>query len=319
MCRITAEPFSDRFTIQSIIPDQTKEVLLLSSSSFALKPDIPTDQPRRFFSCGIINAKSGRCSEDCAFCAQSSYHSTHTPVHGLAPAEILYERASFLAENGVDRLGIVTSGCRPSDRDFDRLCEAAQRISSQVRIKLCASLGLLNAQQALKLKQAGFSRYHHNLETSRSFYPSICNTHAYDDRILTVRQAKDAGLSICSGGLFGLGESPDQRRELALTLARLDVDCIPVNFLMPIPGTPLENAEPLLADEALSIIALLRREHPLADIVICGGRSRTLGEKDREVFSAGATGIMVGDYLTAKGSPFERDMRLLAEMEENCG
>ncbi len=268
----------------------------------------------RPFTCGIINAKSGRCGEDCAFCAQSGYHTTGTPVYGLVSQETLYERACALRERGVDRMGIVTSGGGPSERDFAAICRAAERIVRATDIQLCASLGLITEAQARSLRQAGFTSYHHNLETARSFYPSICTTHDYAVRVETVRHARAAGLRVCSGGLFGLGESWEQRLELSETLRDLEVDSIPVNFLIPIPGTRLAGAESLGAGEALALVAVLRLMHPGRDIVICGGRGRTLGEWDRTLFFVGANGLMVGDYLTAKGSPPDRDRELLATL-----
>jgi len=264
------------------------------------------------FTCGIINAKSGRCGEDCSFCAQSAHHDTDSPVYGLVDETTLLERARVLAEHGVDRMGIVTSGGGPSDKELDAICAAAGRILGEVDIKLCASLGMLREGQAERLVRAGFTSYHHNLETARSHYPAVCGTHSYELRVDTVRRAKAAGLRVCSGGLFGLGESWEQRLEFSETLRELDVDSIPVNFLIPIAGTRLERMPVLSPGEALDIVAVLRLMHPGRDIVICGGRSRALGEWDRAVPLAGANGLMVGDYLTAKGNPFERDMELLA-------
>lgn len=267
------------------------------------------------FTCGIINAKSGRCSEDCAFCAQSRYHMTGTPVHPLLPASKIHERACLLAENGVTRMGIVTSGAGPSEADFDKICAIARKIREDVGIELCASLGALDEGKALRLKQAGFGSYHHNLETARSFYPAICSTHSYESRCETVRQAGRAGLRVCSGGLFGLGESWEERIELAVTLRELNVDSIPVNFLMPVAGTRLAGAKPVGLLEGLGILSLFRLMHPERDIVLCGGRGATLGEWDRLAALGLANGVMVGDYLTEKGSPFARDMRMLREME----
>ncbi len=263
------------------------------------------------FTCGIINAKSGRCNEDCAFCAQSRYHSTDTAVYPLISEEKLLERAEFLAKSGVSYMGIVTSGAGPTGRDFERICQAAERISREVNIRLCASLGLLEDGQALALRQAGFTSYHHNLESGRGYYGRICSTHSYELRVETVRKAKTAGLRTCSGGIFGLGESWQDRLELSMTLRELDVDSIPINFLTPIPGPALAHSPGLEAREALAVIAIFRLMHPDRDIVICGGRGRTLGEWENTVFFAGANGLMVGDYLTAKGSPFEKDMAML--------
>lgn len=268
------------------------------------------------FTCGIINAKSGRCSEDCSFCAQSRYHSTNTPVYALVGEEKLYTHASSLAESGVKRMGIVTSGAKPSPCDFEVICRAARRITESVSIGLCASLGVLEANQARMLQNAGISSYHHNLETGRSFYPKICTTHSYEVRVQTVKNAKAAGLRVCSGGLFGLGENWEQRLELFETLQLLEIDSIPVNFLIAVTGTPLEKVPRLSITEALGLTAILRLMHPMRDIILCGGRGKTLGEWDRIAALAGANGIMVGDYLTAKGSPFERDMQMLEELKE---
>jgi len=272
--------------------------------------------PATSFSCGIINAKSGRCSEDCSFCAQSRYHKTDAPVYDLVSEEKLYSQAARFAEAGIMRMGIVTSGGGPSKRDFENICRAANRIVTSVNIRLCASLGMLDYAQAIMLKEAGITSYHHNLETGRDFYPQICTTHPYEARVNTVRNAKAAGLRVCSGGIFGLGEGWKDRLELAETLQALDVDSIPINFLMAVPGTPLENAPKLSTMEALGLITLFRLMHPGRDIILCGGRGRTFGEWDRLAMLAGANGIMVGDYLTARGNLFERDIRVLREIRE---
>ncbi|MDR2244764.1 MAG: biotin synthase BioB [Burkholderiales bacterium] len=268
------------------------------------------------FTCGIINAKSGRCTEDCAFCAQSRHHKTDAPAYPLISEEALLRRARELVERGITRMGIVTAGAGLSRRDFEHVCVAARRIRQEVNIELCASLGTLTPERAWKLKESGFSSYHHNLETARSFYPSICSTHDYQTRCDTVLCAREAGLRVCSGGLFGLGESWAQRIELAQTLQELQVDSIPVNFLMPIPGTPLESTPPLNATEGLGILALLRLMHPERDIVICGGRTTTLSAWDRLGLLSCANGMMVGDYLTEKGSPFERDLTLAHDLAD---
>ena len=266
------------------------------------------------FTCGIINAKSGRCAENCAFCAQSGHHKTNTPVYGLIPREQLLQRALELAGAGVTYMGIVTSGTGPTGRDFEVILEAAAYIRGRVDIKLCASLGILEPEQARALKEAGFTSYHHNLETSAGYYSRICTTHDHAVRVNTVQVARAAGLRVCSGGIFGLGESWQDRLDLAETLAALDVHSIPINFLTPISGTPLEAAEGLRPAEALAVVALFRLLHPARDIVICGGRTRTLGEWENSLFLAGANGLMVGDYLTTRGSALERDMAMLREL-----
>ena len=263
------------------------------------------------FSCGIINAKSGLCAENCSFCAQSSHYTTKTTVYPLLDASTLYKHAERLASRGVTYMGIVTSGTSPSKADFDRLCETATRITANLPIKLCASLGIISLEKALLLKEAGFPSYHHNLETAASYYPQICTTHTYETRLNTVKNLLQSGLRVCSGGIFGLGESWEQRIELAHCLSSLGVSSIPINFLMPISGTPLEKKEALSPIEALHIIALFRLMNPKGDIVLCGGSSQTLKQWKPLYYQAGANGLMVGDYLTTKGADVDADMSLV--------
>jgi biotin synthase len=290
----------------ALLEDNPALLLDLFSLTRPARQDAPAP-----FTCGIINAKSGLCTENCAFCAQSAHHDTGAPVYPLVGEAALLERAALLAGRGVDYMGIVISGTGPSDGDFERICRAARRIIDETGIKLCASLGLIGPEQALRLKEAGFTSYHHNLETAPSFYPQICDTHDIGRRCVTVRNARAAGLRCCSGGIFGLGESWEQRLELSALLAELEVDSIPVNLLNAIKGTPLENAPKLPPREALTIIALLRLMHPARDIVICGGRSHNLGRWESLIFPAGANGVMVGDYLVSKNNPMEQDLEML--------
>lgn len=266
------------------------------------------------FACGIINAKSGRCAEDCAFCAQSARHSAQAPVYGLLDAEEILKRAEQLAAQGARYMGIVISGTAPGERDFARLCETARVILARVPISLCASFGILSMEQARQLKEAGYTSYHHNLESSRSWYGRICSTHSYDVRVQTARNAAAAGLRLCSGGIFGLGEGWAERLELSQTLGELQANSIPINFLTPIKGTPLEGRPLLHPEEALDIIAILRLMHPEKDLVICGGRSRTLGKWENGLFFAGANGLMVGDYLTTRGSALDSDSEMLQRL-----
>lgn len=265
----------------------------------------------RVFTCGIVNAKSGRCQENCGFCAQSAYHRTAAPVHPLLGREEMLRWAERLAQAGADYMGMVTSGTGPDEKDFENLCDMAAAVKTQFGLKLCASLGVLGESQARRLKQAGFTSYHHNLETSASFYPEICTSHPYQLRVETVRAARAAGLRVCAGGIFGVGESWEQRVELSALLRQLDVDSIPVNFLTPVPGTRLERLQPPAPGEALATIAMLRLMHPQRDIVVCGGRTGCLGRYDALVFTAGANGLMIGDYLTTKGTGLSADRELL--------
>lgn len=263
------------------------------------------------FTCGIVNAKSGLCQENCAYCAQSRHHATNAPVYPLISEDDMLYRAGKYAEAGVDYMGMVTSGVGPGPKDFDTLCRMAERIGRNADIRLCASLGVLAPGQAERLRAAGFSSYHHNLETARSNYPAVCPSHDYDARAATVRAAKAAGLRVCTGGIFGVGETWRQRLELSGALAELSVDSIPVNFLVAVAGTPLAGTPPPPAKEALLIIALLRLMHPDRDIVVCGGRSHCLGEYAPLLFAAGANGLMVGNYLTTAGSPLAKDLDMI--------
>lgn len=268
----------------------------------------------RSFTCGIINAKSGRCPENCAFCAQSAHYRTGAPEYPLVDEEMLLRRAEELAAAGAARFGIVTSGTALNEREVDAVCAAVQRITAEVGIRVCGSLGQVNAEQAKRLVQAGLRRYHHNLETAASFFPKICSTHAYEEDVASLAVARDAGLELCCGGIFGLGESWKQRVEFSQTLAELDVDAIPVNFLTPIPGTPLENAPRLRPGEALRIISILRLMHPGRDIIVCGGRAAVLGAWQSWIFAAGANAMMTGNYLTTAGNAFAEDHELLGEL-----
>jgi biotin synthase len=296
---------SEAAELVALLPESRLDIYALARLTFSSGRAVP-------FACGIINAKSGRCSEDCAFCAQSAHHNAKAPVHALVDAEALLARARVLAGNGAAYMGIVISGAAPTGKDFEVLCRVAERITRQVPIKLCASLGLLDADQALALKQAGYASYHHNLESSRGWYGRICTTHDYDARVRTVLHAKEAGLRVCSGGIFGLGESWDDRLELAETLAELNVDSIPVNFLTPIAGTPLAGRELLDPGEALDIVAMLRLMHPERDVIICGGRAAVLGEWGKVLYSAGANAMMIGDYLTTRGGSLDEDRRMFS-------
>ncbi|MGD8845700.1 MAG: biotin synthase BioB [Desulfobacteraceae bacterium] len=263
------------------------------------------------FKCAIINAKSGMCPEDCAFCAQSVHHHTHAETYELLSARELEETGLKMAADGATNYSMVTSGTSLTDAEIDIVCGVARRLREKTGLTLCASVGLLNRDGARKLKAAGISRYHHNLETARSNFKTICSTHDYDDDIETVKLAKEAGMVACSGGIFGMGESWRQRVELAFTLKALDVDSIPVNFLNPIKGTRLERQPLLPPMEALKVIALYRFIFPRKDITICGGREATLKDFQSWIFAAGANGLMVGNYLTTQGRNLEADLGMI--------
>lgn len=264
--------------------------------------------------CTIANAKSGRCGEDCAFCAQSAHWATTAPVYGLMGKAELLECARRAEDLGSSRLGIVTSGHRLAPHEVTVVAEAVADIRSKTGIAVCASLGSLEAAELAVLKQAGLSRFHHNLETSRAYFPSIVTTHTYDERIRTVTAAAQAGLSTCSGGIIGLGETRRDRIDLALTLKALDVDSIPINILAPIAGTPLALSEPISVAEALKTVAIFRLVLPGKTIRLAAGREGRLKDFQGMAFMAGANGMLIGGYLTLAGRDAGDDNRLVREI-----
>ncbi len=265
--------------------------------------------------CSIINAKSGLCPEDCTFCAQSAHYKTAAKRYPLLKPDIIVEKARNAVGWGARGFSIVTSGYGIDNQsDLDEVANAIKGIAEHTPMYGCASLGILTKHELSYLKDAGLVKYHHNLETSRSFFPGVCTTHPYDDDIEAVKNAKQAGLNVCSGGIFGLGESWDDRIELAFTLKDLNVDSVPINFLNPIKGTPLEGKTLLTPIECLKIIAIFRLILPEKDIVICGGREVNLRDMQSMIFYAGANGMMTGGYLTTSGRPVEDDLRMIHDL-----
>ena len=264
--------------------------------------------------CAIINAKSGICPENCRFCAQSAHYETDAPVYPLLPAAEIVEKAALARTSGAHYFGIVTSGTSVADQsEWNTIYDAIKGIND-LGIKPCGSLGMLNKEQAIALKQAGLFRYHHNLETSRSFFPHICSTHDYDEDTNTVRTAKDVGLSVCSGGIIGLGESMEQRIEMAMTLRDLNVDSVPINILNPISGTPFMNVPPLDAMEILMTVALYRFILPPKDIKLCGGKERNLRQLLPLAMVAGCNSLMTGNYLTTEGRNAGDDLEMIRDL-----
>ncbi len=260
--------------------------------------------------CAIVNAKSGRCPMDCRFCAQSVRYRTEIETYPLLDGRVLVEQTRAMWDRGVRRVGWVTSGCSADPREVDLIVQAAEQCRGG---RLCVSLGQLPEQSLTILKQAGVTRYHHNLETSQRFYPSICRSQDWNDRRATVLRAKNLGFELCCGGLFGLGESWQDRFELALALRELEVDSVPLNFLTPIPGTPFAKRSVLSAEEGLRIVAMFRLLLPKATIRICGGRAGTFGRRQSDLFRAGTDAIMTGHYLTTDGISVENDLVLIAD------
>jgi biotin synthase len=266
--------------------------------------------------CSIINAKSGRCAENCSFCAQSAHHRTSAPVYPLKPLEEIIAGAHKAQADGSHCYGIVTSGTRirPGE-ELERILAAIRIIRQTTAIDPSASIGILDAETAAALADAGCVTYHHNLETARSFFPQICTTHDYEEDVETVRLAKKVGMKVCCGGIFGLGESLEQRAELAFTLKELNVDSVPLNFLNPIAGTPLERQEDLTPLDCLRIIALFRYLLPDKRISVCGGREKNLRDFQSWIFMAGASGTMVGNYLTTTGRDRQMDLQMFKDAE----
>lgn len=261
--------------------------------------------------CAIINAKSGRCAMNCRFCAQSVHYVTKIESYPLLDTETLVSETRKQWDRGVHRVGWVTSGCSASDDEVSKIAQAARQCSSG---RLCASLGQLEREALQSLKDAGVTRYHHNLETSESFYPNICDTQKWSDRRATVEQAKSLDLETCCGGLFGLGETWKDRYDLAVVLREIGVDSIPINFLNPIPGTPFADGSGISVEEALRILAMFRILVPKATIRICGGRPTTFGDRQTEILLAGVNAMMTGDYLTTSGISPENDIQMIRQM-----
>jgi biotin synthase len=268
---------------------------------------------RQIHLCTICNGKSGRCSEDCKFCSQSSFAPTEAPVYPLLEREELIRGGVFAADTPINRYSIVTTGKGLSGRDVRGVADAMASLNSP-DIKKCVSLGILEEEDLSLLRESGVSRYHHNLEACRSLFPDVCSTHTYEDRVDTIRAAREQGLEICAGGIFGIGETDDQILELASELKELYVDSIPVNFLVPVRGTSCEDMHDLTPLKCLKIIAFLRYFLPDREIIICGGREHNLGELHPLVFYAGASGIMTGNYLTTSGRSLEKDLAMLHQM-----
>ena len=266
--------------------------------------------------CSIINAKSGKCSEDCKYCAQSVHHKTNIQTYPLKSEDEIFAEAIQAEKNKAQRFGIVTSGNTLTDEEIKTICNATTKILKNSKIKVCGSLGALTEIQMQKLKDAGMDRYHHNIETSRNFYPSIVSTHSFEDRLKTIKRAQKLGFSVCSGVILGLGESWQDRIEMATTLKEMKIDSVPLNILMPISGTKLENNAPLNAAEIIRTIAIFRVILGNISIRFCGGRELNLKDFQGLGFLAGANGMMIGGYLTTNGRSVTEDHKLMNEIQK---
>lgn len=259
--------------------------------------------------CEIVNARSGSCSEDCKFCAQSAHHDVKLDVYPLMSENRILEAAKNAETHGAYRFCIVTAGCgMKNDPDFEQITDSIRRIGRETGLERCCSLGILTPEHVKALKAAGITRYHHNLETSKSFFPQICTTHTYEERVETIRNVKAEGLEVCSGGIIGLGENWQQRIELAFALKELDVDSVPINVLNPVKGTALENRLPVKPMEVLQTFAIFRMILPGKILRYAGGREKALGELVPLGFLSGINGMLIGNYLTTTGRGASNDL-----------
>ncbi|OGF53437.1 MAG: biotin synthase BioB [Candidatus Firestonebacteria bacterium RIFOXYC2_FULL_39_67] len=266
--------------------------------------------------CNILNAKSGACDQNCKFCAQSSFHDTVSPVYPLKSEEEMFMAALEAKRIGAHRFDIVTSGNVLTKSDLASILRVIKKITTRINIKMCASLGRLGYEDLKQLKDAGLTRYHHNIETSERFFPHISTTHTYKDRVTTINAAKKAGLEVCSGGIIGLGESVRDRIDMAFALKELDVDSVPLNILVPIKGTKLENRKIMKPLDVIRTIALFRIILGNRIIKLAAGRESVLKDFQALGFMAGANGMMIGGYLTIKGRDAKDDLKLAEDVKE---
>lgn len=268
--------------------------------------------------CTIVNAKSGRCSEDCKFCAQSAYYKTQVDEYSVLSDNELVEQAKYNDERGVMRYSLVTSGKKATTQELNSICHSIKEIKKQTKIDICVSLGLLNQEQFAQLENVGITRVHNNLETSRKNFTNVCTTHTYDEKIDAIKAAQAAGLTVCSGGIMGLGESIEDRIDMIIDIRDLGVRSIPINFINPIPGTPFANNPVLTNDDACRAVAICRFLVPDAFIRLAGGRG-LLSDKGYRCFCSGANAAISGDMLTTSGTTIESDMKMIKELGYEVG
>lgn len=264
--------------------------------------------------CSIINGRSGRCPEDCKYCAQSVHNHTACEIYDFLPEEKILEACKMNESEGVNRFAIVTAGRALSGEEFEKAIHAYETMKKECKIDLCASMGFLTKEQLHRLHEAGVTSYHHNIETSRRNFPNICTTHTYDMKIETLKMVKEEGMCACSGGIIGMGETWEDRLDMAISLAELGIDSIPINALMPIKGTPLENQEQLTEDDILRTIAFFRYINPDANIRLAAGRA-LLANDGETAFESGASATITGNMLTTVAcATIRSDRKMLQDM-----
>jgi biotin synthase len=306
---------------KGISPDQAREIFAMDESEFFEKV-LPLAKALREWAfgnevsfCSIVNAKSGACVETCKFCSQSNtYKGAQAPLYPLMSSEEILEKAKEAEGFGATEFSIVTSGRGMSKQhELDTMVDAITKIRQSTQMETCASLGLMNREDLLRLKDAGMINYHHNIETARSYFPNIVTSHSWEEEVETVKTAKELGFQVCCGGIFGMGESVEQRIEFIFQLKEINPDSIPINFLNPRPGTPLAELHDLSPLDCLKIIAVMRLAMPKKELFVCGGREVNMKEFQNKMFDAGASGTMLGNYLTTQGRSPEQDLQLIRD------
>jgi biotin synthase len=286
------------------------EIAKLAAAGLAVREKFRGNRPAL---CALINIRSGACSEDCAYCAQSARHNTGVATYPLISAEAMRDKARELVATGADHICLVASGRGPSEEDLETICQAAVLIKEATGLPVCACVGLVGKEDVKRLKKAGVVRYNHNLETSRNYYPKICTTHGWDERYATARALKDGGMELCCGGIIGMGETDADRLDLAYSLRELEPAVVTFNILIPIPGSALDHlaiTDPL---EAIKWVAIFRMINPTSALKLAGGREKALRDYQGAALLAGADGMIVGGYLTTSGRSVEVDLKMLAD------
>ena len=300
---------AEAMELAAMLPDRSAE---LRAAACELTEKLCS---REFDSCSIVNARSGKCSENCKWCAQSAHFHTDCEVYPLISREKCIHAADLNRRAGIKRFSLVTSGRKMNSEELARACAYYKEMAAEGGLHLCASMGLLNIDELKMLKESGVTRYHCNLEAAPSHFPSLCTTHSIEDKIQTILAAKSIGMEVCSGGIIGMGESMAQRAELALELRRVDPQSIPINILSPIPGTPLEDTPLISEDEIIDTVALFRFIHPRVTLRFAGGRARLSDKAKTECLRTGLNGAIIGDMLTTPGAAVAADKKDV----EACG
>lgn len=310
----------DFFKSRALNDEVFDEETLLSIAQYPLSElieaahEITVRKASRVFNfCAIVNAKSGKCSENCRWCAQSRHYSAHCDIYPLLDSSTVIECAKAAQQAGASRFSLVTSGRKLSAREVRETARIVRELKKETTLEICISAGLLTGKEFLELARAGVTRCHCNLEAAESFFPSVCSSHTFEDKVKSLLAARSAGLEICSGGIIGMGESRRARAQLAIAVRRLDVPSIPINILEPIPGTPLENIERISEEEILRTIAMFRFANPKAYLRFAGGRRRLCEETTRLALRAGINSAIAGDMLTTQGTNVNQDKVLVRQ------